>query len=171
MRTTLRPDQTRAPGDRSQRAFESAVSAFLWAFRIILVLVVVVGSFLTLTSGKYGADTTFAANDHRTYNRRGEAFDRGETFSGVDFEEGLAAVAELSAALPEGVSLPAATLAWIASRPGVTSVIPGARSVAQAAANADAAALLDSGFDLAGFDAVVRDVYDRRLRDAIHPQW
>ena len=69
------------------------------------------------------------------------------------------------------MSLPAATLAWIASQPGVTSVIPGARSVAQATANADAAALLDGGFDVSAFDAVVRDVYDRRLREAIHPLW
>lgn len=127
-----------------------------------------------LLSGKYTSSTTFASNDHRTYNRHGEAFDRGETFSGVDYEMGLDAAAELAAALPAGVTLPAATLAWIASLPGVTSVIPGARNVAQAKSNAEAAALLDAGaegFDLAAFDAVVRDVYDRRLREAIHPQW
>ena len=124
-----------------------------------------------LLSGRYSASTTFAADDHRTYNRHGEAFDRGETFSGVDFAVGLEAVAELSGAVPEGVSLPAATLAWIASQTGVTSVIPGARSVAQAQGNADAGALLDSGFDASAFDAVVRDVYDRRLREAIHPLW
>jgi aryl-alcohol dehydrogenase-like predicted oxidoreductase len=124
-----------------------------------------------LLSGKYSAATTFSADDHRSYNRHGEAFDRGETFSGVDFEKGLAAVAELSAALPEGVSLPAATLAWIAALPGVTSVIPGARNPRQARANADAATLLDGGFDLDAFDAVIRDVYDRRLRADIHPHW
>ncbi|WP_457101740.1 aldo/keto reductase [Microbacterium sp. P5_E9] len=126
-----------------------------------------------LLSGKYTASTAFAANDHRAYNRHGEAFDRGETFSGVDYEAGLDAAAELAAALPSGVSLPAASLAWIASLPGVTSVIPGARSVAQAQANADAAALLEdgSGFDPAAFDAVIHDVYDRRLREAIHPLW
>jgi len=124
-----------------------------------------------LLSGKYSAATTFAADDHRTYNRHGEAFDRGETFSGVDFETGLAAVAELSSALLDGVSLPAATLAWIASQPGVTSVIPGARSTGQAEANADAATLLDGGFDASAFDAAVRAVYDRHLREAIHPQW
>ncbi|HYP73962.1 MAG TPA: aldo/keto reductase, partial [Microbacterium sp.] len=93
-----------------------------------------------LLSGKYSAATTFAANDHRAYNRQGEAFDRGETFSGVDFETGLQAVAELSRAVPDGVSLPAATLAWIAGLPGVTSVIPGARNVAQAQSNAAAGA-------------------------------
>ena len=124
-----------------------------------------------LLSGKYSSTTTFAANDHRTYNRHGEAFDRGETFSGVDFAVGLEAVTELSAAVPSGATLPAATLAWIASQAGVTSVIPGARSVSQAQSNADAAALLDSGFDASAFDAVVRDVYDRRLREAIHPLW
>ena len=124
-----------------------------------------------LLSGRYTATTTFASDDHRTYNRHGEAFDRGETFSGVDFETGVAAAAELAAALPDGVSLPAATLAWIASRPGVTSVIPGARNVRQAESNAAAAALLEGGFDLAAFDRAVHDVYDRDLRAAIHPNW
>ncbi|MDR7113296.1 aryl-alcohol dehydrogenase-like predicted oxidoreductase [Microbacterium trichothecenolyticum] len=124
-----------------------------------------------LLSGRYTATTTFASDDHRTYNRHGEAFDRGETFSGVDFETGVAAAAELAAALPDGVSLPAATLAWIASRPGVTSVIPGARNVRQAESNAAAAARLEGGFDLAAFDRAVHDVYDRDLRAAIHPHW
>ena len=124
-----------------------------------------------LLSGKYTAQTTFAPDDHRSYNRHGEAFDRGETFSGVDFETGLKAAAELAASLPDGVSLPAATLAWIASRPGVTSVIPGARNVSQAAANAAAAALLDGGFDVEAFDRVVHEVYDRDLRASIHALW
>jgi aryl-alcohol dehydrogenase-like predicted oxidoreductase len=125
-----------------------------------------------LLSGKYSASTTFAENDHRTYNRQGEAFDKGETFSGVEFGVGLEAVDELTRALPEGVSLPAATLAWIASRPGITSVIPGARSVSQAESNAAAGALLDGGgFDVEAFDGVVREVYDRLLRDSMHAQW
>lgn len=124
-----------------------------------------------LLSGRYTSQTRFPANDHRTYNRHGEAFDKGETFSGVDFEVGLAAAAELAEVLPPEVSLPAATLAWIASRPGVTTVIPGARNAAQAAANAAAGALLDGGFDLAGFDARVHEVYDARLRAAVHPLW
>ncbi|MDQ1203826.1 aldo/keto reductase [Microbacterium sp. SORGH_AS_0862] len=124
-----------------------------------------------LLSGRYTSQTRFAADDHRSYNRQGEAFDRGETFSGVDYETGLVAAHELAAALGEGVSLPAAVLAWIAALPGVTSVIPGARTSAQAQSNADAATLLDGGFDLDAFDAVVRDVYDRRLRAEIHPHW
>ncbi|WP_127475558.1 aldo/keto reductase [Microbacterium sulfonylureivorans] len=124
-----------------------------------------------LLSGRYTASTTFAENDHRTFNRHGEAFDRGETFSGVDFGVGLDAAAELAATLPAGVTLPAATLAWIAAQDGVTSVIPGARNVAQAGANADAAALLEGRFDVDAFDRVVRGVYDRDLREAIHPLW
>ncbi|MDR6198718.1 aryl-alcohol dehydrogenase-like predicted oxidoreductase [Microbacterium sp. SORGH_AS428] len=124
-----------------------------------------------LLSGRYTSQTRFAANDHRSYNRQGEAFDRGETFSGVDYETGLAAAQELAAALGEAAPLPAAVLAWIAALPGVTSVIPGARTPAQAQSNARAATLLNGGFDLDAFDAVVRDVYDRRLRADIHPHW
>ena len=124
-----------------------------------------------LLSGRYTRETAFAPSDHRNYNRHGEAFDRGETFSGVDFEVGLAAAARLASALPDGVSLPAASLAWVASRPGVTSVIPGARNLAQARANAAAAELLEGGFDLAAFHSAVVDVYDELLRASVHPQW
>jgi aryl-alcohol dehydrogenase-like predicted oxidoreductase len=124
-----------------------------------------------LLSGRYTSSTTFAANDHRTYNRHGESFDRGETFSGVDFEVGIEAAARLAAALPDGVSLPGATLAWIASRPGITTVIPGARNVTQAVANSGAGHLLADGTDLDAFDAAVREVYDDLLRTAIHPHW
>lgn len=124
-----------------------------------------------LLSGRYTTSTTFAADDHRTYNRHGEAFDRGETFSGVDYEVGLRAAARLADALPPGVSLPAASLAWIVSRPGVTSVIPGARDARQAAANTEAAGLLDDGFDVEEFDVVVREVYDDLLRESVHPHW
>lgn len=125
-----------------------------------------------LLSGRYTRGTRFAADDHRSYNRHGEAFDRGETFSGVDFEVGLEAAGRLADVLPPGVSLPAASLAWIASRPGVTSVIPGARSVRQATANAEAAGLLDDErFDVDAFDVVVHEVYDDLLRASVHPQW
>lgn len=121
-----------------------------------------------LLSGKYSRDTRFAADDHRSYNRNGEAFDKGETFSGVDFETGLRAVDELEQALPEGTPLPTATLAWIAGLPGVTSVIPGARNVRQARSNAQAG---EEPADLAVFDEAVHEVYDRLLRAEIHPRW
>ncbi len=120
-----------------------------------------------LLSGRYSTSTTFAENDHRNYNRSGAAFDVGETFSGVDFETGLAAVAELTAALPEDVPLPGAALRWIIDQPGVTTVIPGARNASQARRNADAGrSELPSGFS-----ETVRSVYDERLKADIHPRW
>ena len=120
-----------------------------------------------LLSGRYSSSTTFAADDHRNYNRAGAAFDVGETFSGVDFETGLAAVAELTAALPDGVPLPQAAVRWIIEQPGLTTVIPGARNPSQARSNADAGrSELPEGFA----DAV-RTVYDKRLRADIHPRW
>src|SRR5690606_5583819 len=84
-----------------------------------------------LLSGRYTRDTVFAANDHRNFNRHGEAFDQGETFSGVDYDEGIEAAREFSA-LAESIGLTpaAAALAWVSQLDGVSSVIPGARSVA-----------------------------------------
>ncbi|MEJ7633867.1 aldo/keto reductase [Aeromicrobium sp.] len=120
-----------------------------------------------LLSGRYTSTTTFAADDHRTYNRGGEAFDVGETFSGVDFETGLLAAQEFAAAVPEGVRPAQAAIAWILAQDGVTAAIPGARNVAQARSNAEAAAVVLPE----GFDATVHDVYDRHLREAIHPRW
>ena len=121
-----------------------------------------------LLSGRYSSTTTFSPDDHRNYNRGGAAFDVGETFSGVDFETGLAAVDELSAALPAGGSLPQTALRWIIDQPGVTTVIPGARNPEQARGNA-AAGRLDAVGD--AFAAAVRETYDRRLRPDIHPRW
>jgi len=126
-----------------------------------------------LLSGKYRADTTFAENDHRTYNRNGEAFDVGETFSGVDFETGVAAAQEFAALLAAepavaDFSTPQVALAWVAKQPGVSAVIPGARNIAQAQSNAAAGnvpALSD------GFMAGVREIYDRYFRAEVHPRW
>lgn len=121
-----------------------------------------------LLSGKYTAETTFADSDHRTFNRHGEAFDQGETFSGVDFEEGVSAAQEFARAVPEGVSVPQAALKWIVEQPGVSTVIPGARNVSQATSNAQAASVPELGAD---FDRVVHDIYDRHFRASIHPRW
>ncbi|MGW7055470.1 aldo/keto reductase, partial [Streptomyces sp. NPDC054888] len=93
-----------------------------------------------LLSGKYTKETVFAGDDHRTYNRHGESFDQGETFSGVDFETGVEAAAEFAALAPAGATAAATALRWIIQQPGVSSVIPGARSPEQARANAAAAA-------------------------------
>jgi aryl-alcohol dehydrogenase-like predicted oxidoreductase len=126
-----------------------------------------------LLSGKYTVDTTFAENDHRTFNRGGDAFDVGETFSGVDFEKGVAAAQEFAALLagePDvaGFATPQIALAWVAQQPGVSSVIPGARNIAQAQSNAGAG---DVPTLSAGFTAGVRDIYDRHFRAAVHPRW
>ena len=121
-----------------------------------------------LLSGKFRSDTTFAANDHRNYNRHGEAFDVGETFSGVDYETGVAAAQEFAALVPEGLTPAQAALRWVIQQPGVTTVIPGASSVAQAVANAEAAGappLPDETL------AAVEDLYDRRIRAQVHHRW
>lgn len=118
-----------------------------------------------LLSGKYTAATTFGADDHRNYNRNGEAFDVGETFSGVPYEVGLEAVERLRPLVPEGATMAQFALRWIIDQPGVTVVIPGARNVAQAAANSQAAALepVDS--------TAVAAVYDELIRPHVHDRW
>ncbi|WP_354156963.1 aldo/keto reductase [Arthrobacter sp. UYCu512] len=121
-----------------------------------------------LLSGKYTADTSFAADDHRNYNRTGSAFDVGETFSGVDFGQGLAAVAAFEELVPDGVSTAQAAIAWITAQNGVSTVIPGARNPDQARSCAAAAGV--GGID-ATFDAGVHEVYDRYFRASIHPRW
>ena len=121
-----------------------------------------------LLSGRYDEHTTFAADDHRSYNRHGEQFDVGETFAGVPFEVGLAAARELSGLLDDGQTLPQFALRWIIDQPGVSTVIPGARTPEQARGNAavaDLPALSDE--QLAG----VRDVYDRLVRSHVHDRW
>jgi aryl-alcohol dehydrogenase-like predicted oxidoreductase len=122
-----------------------------------------------LLSGRYDHDTAFAADDHRTFNRKGEAFDVGETFSGVDFDEGVDAAREFSAlARAHDLEPATAALAWLAQLPGVSTVIPGARSVAQAQGNAAAGSVPALG---AEFTAAVRELYDGRFRAAIHARW
>jgi len=121
-----------------------------------------------LLSGRYDRATSFGADDHRTYNRHGEAFDVGETFAGVDYETGLAAVDRLRPLVPEGASMAQWALRWILSFPAVTAVIPGARNPEQARANAAAADLPPlSEADL----AAVRSVYDELVRPAVHHRW
>jgi len=121
-----------------------------------------------LLSGKYSKDTSFPENDHRNFNRTGSAFDVGETFSGVDYELGLTAVAEFEDLVPDGVTTAQAAIAWITAQDGVSTVIPGARSVEQARSNAAAAGV--NGID-STFDVGVREIYDRYFRESIHPRW
>lgn len=121
-----------------------------------------------LLGGRYTVDTRFAEDDHRTFNRHGEAFDQGETFSGLDFATGVAAAQEFARLVPEGATTAQTALRWIIQQPGVTTVIPGARSAAQARANAAAAELPPLS---AATEAAVRDLYDRRIRAQVHHRW
>ena len=121
-----------------------------------------------LLSGKYTHDTVFAADDHRNFNRSGAAFDVGETFAGVDFDTGVEAAAEFSGLVDEVGPPAAVALRWVIDQPGVSTVIPGARNVAQARANARAAALPPLP---AGMLARITDLYDRRIRPDVHQRW
>jgi aryl-alcohol dehydrogenase-like predicted oxidoreductase len=121
-----------------------------------------------LLSGRYDEHTTFAENDHRNFNRHGEAFDVGETFSGVDFVTGLAAVRRLSALTPPGATMAQYALRWIVDQPGVSVVIPGARNADQARANAAAADLAPVTAEEA---ATVRQVYDELIAPQVADRW
>jgi len=121
-----------------------------------------------LLSGKYDEHTTFGDDDHRNYNRRGEAFDVGETFSGVDFGTGLEVVRRLAPLRPEGATMAQFALRWIIDQPAVTVVIPGARNAEQARGNVAAAALAPLGDEA---HAVVRSVYDELIRPQVHDRW
>jgi len=125
-----------------------------------------------LLSGKYDLDTTFAEDDHRTYNRDGSAFDVGETFSGVDYATGVEAAREFSGLVADAglsdVTPAQAAIAWIVQQPGVSTVIPGARNTSQASSNAAAGMV---GELPQSFLDGVRDLYDRRLREQVHGRW
>lgn len=121
-----------------------------------------------LLTGKFARATRFARDDHRAYNRHGESFDVGETFSGVDFETGLEAVDELRPLVPEGATLAQLALRWVLDFDAVSTVIPGAKTPEQARANAAAA-------DLPPLPAATRtaieDVYRRRIAPQVHQRW
>jgi aryl-alcohol dehydrogenase-like predicted oxidoreductase len=121
-----------------------------------------------LLSGRYDRDTRFGADDHRNFNRHGESFDVGETFAGVDYETGLAAVERLKPLLPPDLTMAQFALRWIIDQPGVSVVIPGARTPEQARGNASAAALpaLDERTH-----AAVTAVYDDLIRPLVHDRW
>jgi aryl-alcohol dehydrogenase-like predicted oxidoreductase len=121
-----------------------------------------------LLSGRYDEHTTFAPDDHRTFNRHGEAFDVGETFSGVDFATGLEAVRRLRPLVPAGATMAQFALRWILDQPGVTVVIPGARNPEQAAGNVAAAGL--APLPEAAHEAV-KAVYDELIRPQVHDKW
>jgi aryl-alcohol dehydrogenase-like predicted oxidoreductase len=121
-----------------------------------------------LLSGRYDENTEFGADDHRNFNRRGEAFDVGETFAGVPYEAGLQAARRLGELVDPGSTLAQFALRWVIDQPGVSTVIPGARNpeqVIQNTAAASAAPLRDE--QLEG----VRSVYDELIREHVHGRW
>jgi aryl-alcohol dehydrogenase-like predicted oxidoreductase len=121
-----------------------------------------------LLSGKMDARTAFGPEDHRSFNREGEAFDKGETFSGVDFKVGLQAVEELKRLFPGQEPLAAWALRWVLMFEEVSTVIPGASRPQQVLSNTRAAALPAlTPRQMEG----VQDVYDRYIRESVHPLW
>ena len=121
-----------------------------------------------LLSGKFKADTAFEASDHRLYNRNGEAFDVGETFSGVDYAKGLAAVDRIRPLVGGSASMAQFALRWILMFDAVTVAIPGAKNPEQARANAAAADLPGLGPDTM---AALRAIYDEQIRPSVHQRW
>lgn len=121
-----------------------------------------------LLSGKITRGTAFASDDHRNFNRNGEAFDVGETFAGVPFEVGLQAVEEVRKLVPAGASMAAFALKWILTNEAVTVVIPGARNAEQAKANAAASDLAPISADVM---AAAKDIYARLIAPHVHHRW
>ncbi|HZJ48737.1 MAG TPA: aldo/keto reductase, partial [Acidimicrobiia bacterium] len=121
-----------------------------------------------LLTGKMTTDTVFPTDDHRSYNRNGEAFDVGETFAGVPYEIGLAAAAEIDAVKPQGMTMAQFALRWILMDVAVSSTIPGAKNQVQAVANAAAS-------DLPSIDdetmVAVAGVYERLVKAHVHARW
>jgi aryl-alcohol dehydrogenase-like predicted oxidoreductase len=121
-----------------------------------------------LLTGKLTAKSAFEADDHRAFNRHGESFDRGETFSGVDYDTGLLAVEELRPLIPQGWSMTQFALRWILMFDAVTCAIPGAKNPKQAEDNAKAA-------DLPALDSTTMDkvkgIYDSRIKELVHHYW
>lgn len=121
-----------------------------------------------LLSGKYTKSTVFGTNDHRTFNRNGEAFDKGETFSGIDYEIGLQAVEELKALFPSEYELANYALQWILGFKEVSCVIPGASNPAQVEANISALntpQLSDNQY------IGVKQIYEKHIKKMVHQRW
>jgi aryl-alcohol dehydrogenase-like predicted oxidoreductase len=121
-----------------------------------------------LLTGKLRADSIFPADDHRNFNRHGEAFDVGETFSGVDYEQGLEAVEQIRRLLPPGITMSQFALRWILMFDGVTCAIPGSKRAEQVRDNCRAAGLPPISPESM---AAVRRLYDEKLRPLVGQRW
>lgn len=121
-----------------------------------------------LLTGKMSRDTTFPEDDHRNFNREGEAFDVGETFAGVDFETGLEAVDRLERFVPEGMSMAQFALRWILMFDAVSATIPGAKNPRQASENTATSEMPPLGGDVM---RRAHEIYDDLIRDQVHQRW
>jgi aryl-alcohol dehydrogenase-like predicted oxidoreductase len=121
-----------------------------------------------LLTGRMSGETRFAADDHRNFNRNGEFFDVGETFSGVPYDVGLDAVEEVRSTLPEGVSMAQFALKWILMHAAVSSAIPGARNAEQARSNVAAAEVPDLEPEV--MEKLCR-IYDKKIHEYVHHRW
>ncbi|WP_417835444.1 aldo/keto reductase [Thalassospira tepidiphila] len=121
-----------------------------------------------LLTGKMTKDTAFAADDHRAFNRNGEAFDKGETFAGVPFDVALEAVEEIRRLVPENITMAQFALRWILMEEAVGVVIPGAKNAAQAAANAAASDVAPLPSEVIG---ELRNIYEQRIAPHVHHLW
>jgi aryl-alcohol dehydrogenase-like predicted oxidoreductase len=121
-----------------------------------------------LLTGKFRRDSTFVADDHRNFNRHGDAFDVGETFSGVDFDAGLEAVEEIRSVLPPGVSMTQFALRWILMFGAVTCAIPGGKRPEQVADNCGASDL--PPITRENMEAIQR-IYEKQIRAGVHQRW
>jgi aryl-alcohol dehydrogenase-like predicted oxidoreductase len=121
-----------------------------------------------MLTGKLRADSQFAKNDHRNFNRHGEMFDMGETFSGVDYEVGLKAVEEIRGLLPEDVSMSQFALRWILMFDAVTCAIPGGKNPAQVSDNCRASDVPPLTLEQM---AEIKRIYDERVRPLVHHRW
>jgi aryl-alcohol dehydrogenase-like predicted oxidoreductase len=121
-----------------------------------------------LLTGKFRADTQFDADDHRNFNRQGQRFDAGETFSGVDYQVALSAVDEMRDLVPAGVSMSQLALRWILMFDAVTCAIPGGKRPSQVADNAGASSLPPLTPEIM---AAIRSIYDAKIRPVVHQLW
>lgn len=121
-----------------------------------------------LLTGKFNSDSKFSKNDHRFYNRQGQAFDVGETFAGVDFETGLAAVEELKKIVPDEYTMPQFALKWILMQDAVSTIIVGGKTPEQVTENSKASELPDLNDQLM---KKVKDIYKSSIKEQVHYRW
>ena len=120
-----------------------------------------------LLTGKMNSESTFPENDHRNYNIKGDAFDVGETFSGVEFNKALKVVEELKSILPEEFSLSQLALKWILMHDAVSVVIPGAKNSDQVLKNISTSSMPNINDSM----KQIEEIYDAHLKDDIHSRW